>query len=400
MDIVFFGFGNPDNRGCEALLRTTTQLTKEQFPEANCVVLSNDFGLREMPKLSSVSRYEKSFYPRESSLTFLLYYGMYRLFSRADILCNIMNRNTYRNTEHPDVCISIGGDNFCYNTRIACYTAVHAHYKKQGAKLIHWGSSFEKNLLCKELLEDLKRFDLILVRESLSKEALASAGITGTVHLVPDPAFMMSSIIPNDYSDEYRGCVGINISPLISYFSNEKNMLLGSIIELINYITVELGERVLFIPHVTDRKSGEGDYSTMQELLKLVKRPNMCTQIGYGYSAQEYKYIISQCRIFMGARTHATIAAYSSCVPTMVLGYSVKSRGIAKDILGNDNENYVVPVDKITSMHDLVDMYRKLVENETQVRTRLHGMMPMYIAEARKAIDFISQIILGTEALV
>ena len=91
MDIVFFGFGNPDNRGCEALLRTTTQLTKEQFPEANCVVLSNDFGLREMPKLSSVSRYEKSFYPRESSLTFLLYYGMYRLFSRADILCNIMH---------------------------------------------------------------------------------------------------------------------------------------------------------------------------------------------------------------------------------------------------------------------------------------------------------------------
>ena len=47
--------------------------------------------------------------------------------------------------------------------------------------------------------------------------------------------------------------------------------------------------------------------------------------------------------MFIGARTHATIAAYSSCVPTLVVGYSIKARGIAKDLFGTD-EGYVLPV--------------------------------------------------------
>ena len=50
-------------------------------------------------------------------------------------------------------------------------------------------------------------------------------------------------------------------------------------------------------------------------------------------NAIQYKGYIARMRFFIGARTHATIAAYSNCVPTMVLGYSVKSKGIAKDII-------------------------------------------------------------------
>lgn len=42
------------------------------------------------------------------------------------------------------------------------------------------------------------------------------------------------------------------------------------------------------------------------------------------YNCEQLKYIISRCRFFVGARTHATIAAYSSEIPTLVLGYSIK----------------------------------------------------------------------------
>ena len=49
-------------------------------------------------------------------------------------------------------------------------------------------------------------------------------------------------------------------------------------------------------------------------------------------NCMQLKYDISKCRFFVGARTHATIAAYSTCVPTLVVGYSVKSRGIARDL--------------------------------------------------------------------
>lgn len=56
--------------------------------------------------------------------------------------------------------------------------------------------------------------------------------------------------------------------------------------------------------------------------------------------------------MFIGARTHATIAAYSSLVPTLVVGYSVKARGIARDLFGTE-KNYVLPVQLLRKEEDL-----------------------------------------------
>lgn len=70
-------------------------------------------------------------------------------------------------------------------------------------------------------------------------------------------------------------------------------------------------------------------------------------------TCEELKGFISRCRLFVGARTHATIAAYSTCVPTLVAGYSVKARGIAKDLFGSE-ENYVLPVQSLKNKDDLV----------------------------------------------
>lgn len=35
-------------------------------------------------------------------------------------------------------------------------------------------------------------------------------------------------------------------------------------------------------------------------------------------NARQLKGIISQCNIFIGARTHSIVAAYSTCVPAIV----------------------------------------------------------------------------------
>ena len=58
----------------------------------------------------------------------------------------------------------------------------------------------------------------------------------------------------------------------------------------------------------------------------------------------------------MGARTHATIAAYSTCVPTVVFGYSVKSIGIAKDIFGT-TDHYVLPVSGVTNSEQFIESF-------------------------------------------
>ena len=68
------------------------------------------------------------------------------------------------------------------------------------------------------------------------------------------------------------------------------------------------------------------------------------------------------CSFFVGARTHSTIAAYSSGVPTLVIGYSVKSRGIATDLFGT-YENYVLPVQEISEPDAMIRAYKWIIAN-------------------------------------
>lgn len=76
----------------------------------------------------------------------------------------------------------------------------------------------------------------------------------------------------------------------------------------------------------------------------------------------QLKDCIARCSFFIGARTHATIAAYSSCVPTLAVGYSVKAKGIATDLFGTE-KNYVLPVQEIHSETDLAKTSRYLFDH-------------------------------------
>jgi KaiC/GvpD/RAD55 family RecA-like ATPase len=99
-------------------------------------------------------------------------------------------------------------------------------------------------------------------------------------------------------------------------------------------------------------------------------------------NAVDIKGYIAKCRFFVAARTHASIAAYSNCIPTLVVGYSVKSTGIAKDLFGTD-EGYVIPVQNLTDREALVKAFKGIMENEDSIRAGLTEIMPGYIEQAR-----------------
>ena len=81
--------------------------------------------------------------------------------------------------------------------------------------------------------------------------------------------------------------------------------------------------------------------------------------------------------MFIGARTHSTIAAYSSCVPTIVTGYSVKAKGIANDLFNTDH-NFVLPVQNLSSDDDLINSFIWLSNNEDRIRKHLKDFIPEY----------------------
>ena len=106
----------------------------------------------------------------------------------------------------------------------------------------------------------------------------------------------------------------------------------------------------------------------------------------------QLKHLISQCRLFIGARTHATIAAYSTGIPTLVVGYSVKSRGIAMDLFGT-NERYVLPIQQLREPEELIGAYHWLEDNADNIRMRLQEVIPVCKEKARQGKVYLDELI-------
>ena len=138
---------------------------------------------------------------------------------------------------------------------------------------------------------------------------------------------------------------------------------------------------VCLIPHVVWEQVD--DRKPMQQLLELFKNSGRVILLD-DHNCEELKGFISRCRFFIGARTHATIAAYSTCVPTLVVGYSIKSRGIALDLFGT-HENYVVSVQNMKSENELSLAFQQLALNEKAIRLILKEKQPTLVQRAKSA---------------
>jgi len=80
--------------------------------------------------------------------------------------------------------------------------------------------------------------------------------------------------------------------------------------------------------------------------------------------------------MFIGGRSHAVISAYSTCVPAIALGYSIKSKGIAKDLALS--EKLVVDSKNIRKVGYLLDSLKYMMENEKNIREHLKEIIPEY----------------------
>ena len=112
--------------------------------------------------------------------------------------------------------------------------------------------------------------------------------------------------------------------------------------------------------------------------------PGQVLTVDPAYNAGQLKYVISKCRMLVAARTHASIAAYSSGVPALVLGYSVKARGIARDLFGSE-DGLVVPAGELQSAEKLIEAFCAFEKREDELRRRLEDVLPDFIGRARIA---------------
>ena len=162
---------------------------------------------------------------------------------------------------------------------------------------------------------------------------------------------------------------------------------------MIHYIIDNTDMNVALIPHVV--WNGNDDRTPIDILY------NDAILSGYAdrivriddANALKLKGYIRNLRFFVGARTHATIAAYSSMVPTLVVGYSVKARGIAQDLFPQYNvDDLVLQVQNIKESDDLINSFKWLVEHENELKTHLNAVIPGYISKAEQLADVLKEV--------
>lgn len=386
MNIVLFGHGGYTNRGCEAIVRATVKMIKAQMPDAKIRLCSYD------PKYDIEKNYGivEHIYPHHNvryTLPHLMAYGFRRLgLKKLDI------KLQYNWLKAPlkwgDVFMSIGGDNYCYEEPVDFFQ-IDKLIKGNGKKLIMWGASFDGAMITDNMKEDLSLFNAIFVRETLSFDALKKHGIENVI-LHPDSAFTMDV---KDIEDSGK-YIGFNLSPLSLRYSKDSTDAYNAVYKMMDYIIQETDYKVKLISHVIDPTHADTQYDP-GVLLPLYDKYKNTGRVIYIDSepldATQIKGHIKSCTAFIGARTHSTIAAYSTLVPTTVIGYSIKSRGIAKDLFGT-NDEYVIPVSEVKG-EVLVEAVKRLIEENSKLRTHMEDIMPEYKKRAESAAKAFKEVL-------
>lgn len=370
--IVFYMHAGSGNHGCEAIVNGLCHMIKEP-----AVLVSYRAGEDEKYSLNELCEIiqERSF--DEHKLAHVIYYLYRKLTKDQESFMRYRYHKIFK-TKNP-LAISIGGDNYCYDSMLNDLRLSNSAFGKAGTTTILLGCSIEPELLeRKDIRKDLSAYHTIIARESITFHALEkifeSVG-SPRILCYPDPAFTLKTKqLPLPEGFEEGNTVGINISPMIQDNEKKPGITMECYRELIRFIIDHTDMQIALIPHVVwanndDRKPIHELYKEFQESFRVVELGDA--------SCEELKGYIGRCRLFVGARTHATIAAYSSCVPTLVVGYSVKARGIAGDLFGTE-ENYVIPVQSLEQKDDLVKGFQRLLNRESEVRDKLLEVMPDY----------------------
>lgn len=391
--LLMYMHAGSGNHGCEAIVNSVCHMVKEKVTLLSYYGEEDEkYSLKDLCQIVSERRFE------EHKLAHVLYYGYRKITGDKESFIRYRYGDIMKQKTAP-LAISIGGDNYCYDNMLSDLRLANSAFNRKGVRTVLLGCSIEPELLKREdIVADLKGYHTIIARESITYEALKDMvnehageidGRKGMPQILcyPDPAFTLQKKelpLPEGFAE--GNTVGINVSPMIQDNEKESGITMECYETLIRDIIDHTDFQIALIPHVVWARND--DRKPIHTLYEKFRDTGRVVEIGDG-TCEELKGYISRCRLFVGARTHATIAAYSSCVPTLVVGYSVKARGIARDLFGQE-EHYVLPVQSLRNRDDLVKEFQWLLSQEKEIREKLEKKMPDYrnlALETGKEVD-------------
>lgn len=397
-NIALYMHAGSGNHGCEAIVDSLVRM----MPVDSFTLMTNsaEEDERYLPaEVKARTKITEEQHIAEHKAAHVLYYAYRKITGDQESFLRYRYK-ALTGAGKPELAVSIGGDNYCYPSMVKDLMLANAMFEHQGTPTVLLGCSVEPELLQNgdpALLEDLHRYRRVIARESISYEAIRAAmqkaygaEAADRVVLCPDPAFSLptdESSLPEGF--ESGNTVGINLSPMVEDYAADPAAPLAGYAALIREILDTTNMKVALIPHVIWNRSN--DRTPLRKLHEMFRESER-VQLIEDMPAEQLKGIIANCRFFIGARTHATIAAYSTIIPTLVVGYSVKARGIARDLFGTE-QNYVLPVQSLTNPQQLLDAWHWLLSQEDEIRYQLAESAIRLRAETTRNAEELHQVL-------
>lgn len=360
---MLYGHGGACNHGAEAIIRTTVPLLRRTLDRP--ILLSTHFP--EQDRAFGLDRLVDGLIPAD--LSRVPVEKAAGSWDEKTAAARQIYQHALDRIDRDTVCVAVGGDNYCYPNWHR-QSLFHDAAKERGGRSILWCCSIEPGQIDTRMEAVLRGHDQIYARESLTQAALEQHGISQVTRL-PDPAFFLTPEpvpLPNGFVP--GGTAALNLSPLILRRSEK---LLESFAETARFLLSRV-RSLLLVSHVTMPADNDCDaLGALEQCLSQGERERIC-RTPENLSAAQLKFLISRCELLVCCRTHASVAGYSTGVPTLVLGYSVKSRGIGADL---SMERWVLPAEEGTFLPRLT---AALWEERQAVRQKLLELRPRYLA--------------------
>lgn len=377
MRVFITGHQGLGNRGCEALLRSTVHIIRARHPQARFHVPSvhPQADQAQWPQAPDLGvQWIRAPQPGAGLVNWARACRLWPSLARVPWPLPVLSGEESDALRHSDVLLSIGGDNLTLDyglSSLALYAGMAEQAMKMGVPAVLWGASvgpFDTWPAVQGRMQThLQRLAALTVRESGSLRILSELGLpteqdaqAGPLRVlsVTDPAF---TLVPQPVDlQPHLPCpqgadgplVGLNLSPLAAVRRAGESRLqarqrvVQAGVSLIHHVLRERAGRVLLVPHVSARDAAGqcvhriapelDDAWLLEEVQARVNEPHRIRQLPT-WNAAALKHAIAQCDTFIGARTHSVIAALSSGVPALSLSYSLKARGIHRDLLGDES---------------------------------------------------------------
>jgi colanic acid/amylovoran biosynthesis protein len=405
---VLAGNGPYTNRGCEAIVRGTTKILREYYSNPLFVCVSH-FWDREQYLEQRREEFDPHLFHKQTKIGQRVYNIQWWINSILKVICpEVKKKTVYKemlpHLDDAQAILSVGGDNYSLDYAIPdIFTNLDDVVLAAGKPLIIWGASvgpFSRIPDYERYMSDhLQKVTAIFARESMTVAYLAKIGVTENVYLVADPAFLLDPVKPEVSKRPVieEGAIGLNISPLMArhatngYTKNWREITA----DIISKISETTGRTIYLIPHVTNPKDPKSDdFIFMKDaFLSLKSAKNNIVLIDPIYTASEMKWIISRMDLFAGARTHSTIAALSSGVPTLSFAYSMKAKGINRDIFGH--ESYCLDPDQLKPEY-VAKKIESMLADIDHIKDNLKVKIPIMQDRAINAGKYLQEVLDGT----